>query len=110
MKISEIVKKINDISKIENEQVRVLRLLKLVEGVDSLDDVLSSYEKFLEGNLQIVEVITMSELENSQKTKLETKLKQQFKQIELIFDYKVQNDAEELIQIKLNQKLIKFSL
>ncbi|MBD3280029.1 hypothetical protein GF389_00710 [Candidatus Dojkabacteria bacterium] len=108
MDANEIAIKIyKEVSKLESQELRVLEILAMTEGAD-VKKVLNVYRSIVSGSTGVVDVVTKYSLSDEQRKKIEKGISKQFEK-EVLFAYEVNKYQDELMKVKIGNKLLEFN-
>lgn len=108
MDIKEILIKLSDINK-EDKVLTVLDVMSLVAD-ENLEAVVDGYKKMLKGEIVVADVYTRVKLDADQKSELEKKINAQYKNVEVLYNYKVKSDLADSLRVEIGDKVYRYSI
>lgn len=90
----------------KDETLWLLSSFKILSEVKDINSVINNYKNIISGKLKVVEIISSLELEKQQKDKLESRIKSEFKNLELVFIFNINEKIAKGIQITVGDDLV----
>lgn len=104
-----IYKQVKPIKDRESAMLKIFSIVTTEQDCD-FNEVKEIYEKIQSGQVLVAQVISRTEIPEKEKNELESKIKQEFTDKELIFEYSVQSDIQEMLKVKIGDRVLSLDI
>ncbi|KKQ34686.1 MAG: hypothetical protein US52_C0050G0002 [candidate division WS6 bacterium GW2011_GWA2_37_6] len=100
------VKIYKEVAQIGNRELALLTMLKLLKDEKDIEKVIEIYEQIINKEIIVVAVLSRSDLNSSEKERIENNVKKEVGDKKIIFDYSTNPDMGSLLTIKIEDKVL----